>query len=294
MKFDPATRRLLIRQSWLNTFIADPERARLGMLYPELDRDTDVASLGTGVHAALEQHLLGNLDVADMVAYAQHVAAETIADDTITWIDLTPETYIDHAGFLTQAWINDLSHLVPRGGQPEVHFEFDTGRTVTDPDGTTWQVWFEGTIDYIPPDPSTDGVWDWKTAGRSYQQWERQRWALQPSVYALAVVTEIMDDVSLPLDFHYGVMCRNDRRDNGTVYASLGKGQQVTIRRFPSHGDWVVKQAVAAAEFVLHYGANRPWPRNDQSALCSEKWCPYWSKCKGSHVSTQELTWKPS
>jgi hypothetical protein len=292
MKFDHDNKRILMRQSWLNEFTTDAERARLSMLHPELNRDTDAASLGTGVHAAIEAYLLGILPMQNMVEYARHVAAETITDGTITWVDLNPELYVDHAGFLTQAWINDISGWVPLGGQTEVKFEIDTGRTVGDSDGDEWALWFEGTIDYIPPDVQTHGVIDWKTSGRNYQQWEKQRWALQPSIYTYACVNEILDDVKYPLDFHYGVMLRADRRENGATIAAQGKGQRVTIRRFESHGEWAITQALTAAEFVLNYGVHKPWPRNDQHALCSPKWCDFWDRCKGSLVSSDELMWK--
>jgi hypothetical protein len=41
-----------------------------------------------------------------------------------------------------------------------------------------------------------------------------------------------------------------------------------------------VKQLVS----MLALPDGMSWPMNDQHALCSPKWCPFWDGCKGSHV----------
>jgi hypothetical protein len=281
-----------IRQSWLSDFLMCPERARLSALYPELDRDSDVAALGTGVHFAIQKYLEGDLALGDMQAAATHYARQQVETEDIEWIDLTPETFINHAGYLTKAWVDNLSYSVPKGGLCEYTFEVPIcSVTVAQ---TVVPLILTGTIDYITPDPNRYGLWDWKTSGRKYDQWKRQRWAIQPSAYTLAVALlgDHLGPVEYPLDFHYGIMLRKERRENSVAYAAPSDAQQVTVRRFDTHGTWFIEQAKRAVEYCLKNSADQPWPAVDSHELCSQKWCPWWDHCKGAHVSVEQLTWK--
>lgn len=279
-----------IRQSWLSDFVMDPERARLAMLYPEMDRNADVAELGTSAHSAIEEYLDGHIDLADVPAFSRMRAKERIEEGGIDWIDLDAQRFVDHAGYLARSWAVDLAPYVPRGGLTEYQFKVPLDLEV---EGRP--IFFEGTIDYVTPDITRYGLWDWKTSGRTYHQWEKQRWAVQPSVYALAVnLDEALAEFNpgWPVDFNYGVMVRNEKSTDKKPYAAPGKGQRVHIRRFESHADWIVDQTVRAVTFVLGADINKPWPAIDNHALCSEKWCPWWEKCKGSHLTRDEHQWK--
>ncbi len=287
-----------IRQSWLSDFVMDPERARLAMLHPEMDEgDSDVAAVGTAAHLAIEEYLNGHIDMADMAAFARHVATETLAEGNIRWVDLNAERFIAHAGFLAHCWATDLSPFVPRGGICEHQFTVPMLRDGEPVTVNGRPLMFEGTMDYVTPDIGGFGLWDWKTSGRSYQQWEKQRWAIQPSVYAYAANVDpaLADNgPSWPVDFNYGIMIRSEKSTDKTPYAAPSKGQRVNIRRFESHAAWIIEQAVTAATFVLSADINTPWPAIDSHALCSEKWCPWWSKCKGAYLTRDEHQWKSS
>ena len=72
-----------------------------------------------------------------------------------------------------------------------------------------------------------------------------------------------------------------------------GDTQILELRRDIGHIAFVRRQALAAVEFALTYGVEKQWMMNDQSALCSHIWCPFWDNCKGADMSGRELTWKP-
>jgi len=77
---------------------------------------------------------------------------------------------------------------------------------------------------------------------------------------------------------NYGVMTR----------AKKSVGQIVPIVRTKQHVDWLIHQASNAVRSLSAIGLDNPWMANDQHGLCSEKWCPYWSICKGSRISDQD------
>jgi len=260
-----------IRQSWLNDFLLCPERARRNVVEPDANIGSDLTVIGTAMHAVIEQVLSGEIDpgaAAEAAPEALQMAAEA---EPWKSTGLTPEEMVGQTRLMSAAWADNVYPIMPPGGQVEYRFEFQIGEA----DGTP--VWFEGTIDYVAPNNT---VWDHKSASRKYQQWEKQRWAVQPSVYCAAAVHDGLV-TQVPVKFFYDVMLRN------------GDTQIVELQRDIGHISFVRKQALSAAQFALRYGMDNPWPLNDQSALCSHIWCPFWDTCKGADMSGDELTWKP-
>ena len=262
---------IAIRQSWLNDFLQCPEKARRAMLEPELSIGSDLTVVGTALHAVIEQVL--NRTLEPDAAYVMAEPALRRAADEELWrrTSLSDDEMVNQVRRMAVAWVADVYPKMPSNGLVEWGFEVPIGEV----EGT--EVWFHGTVDYVGDDGT---VWDHKSSSRKYQQWEKQRWAVQPSVYALAAVkTGIASDT--PVRFYYDVMLRD------------GNTQIVELRRDYGHFNMVTDQALRAAQFALNYGVDRPWPLNDQSALCGPKWCPFWDTCKGRHMSEFELTWKP-
>ena len=262
---------IAVRQSWLNDFLLCPERARLALLDPEASIGSDLTVIGTAMHAVIEQVLRGEIEpeaAADAAPEALQMAAEA---EPWKSTGLTPEEMVDQTTLMSAAWAAQVYPVMPHNGKVEHRFGFKIGEAAGTP------VWFEGTIDYIGDDGT---VWDHKSSGSKYQQWEKQRWAIQPSVYCAAAVQEGLV-TEVPVRFFYDVMLRN------------GDTQILELRRDIGHIAFVRRQALAAVEFALTYGVEKQWMMNDQSALCSHIWCPFWDNCKGADMSGRELTWKP-
>jgi hypothetical protein len=149
-------------------------------------------------------------------------------------------------------------------------------------------VFWEGTIDYVDP---TGRAWDWKTAGQAYQRWEKQRWDVQSSIYT--TVLHQMGYTTMPATFIFGVMHKQEGTRDGFPYVRPAKTQMIEVQRHEAHTRWVTQQALGMVKFILRNGVDEPWPVNDQHALCSQKWCPFWDGCKGAHVSAADLFWRP-
>lgn len=260
-----------IRQSWLNDFLLCPERSRLNTVNPDVNIGSDLTVIGTAMHAVIEQVLLGEIAPSETDRVANEALAMAAEAEPWRSTGLTPDDMINQTKLMSAAWANNVYPITPKGGIVEHKFEFQIGEVLDTP------VWFEGTIDYVAPNGT---VWDHKSSSRKYQQWEKQRWAVQPSVYCAAVVQEGLVD-QVPVKFFYDVMLRN------------GETQIIELQRDLGHISFVRRQALVAAEFALTYGLDQHWPMNDQSALCSHIWCPFWTDCKGQFMSDGELTWKP-
>ena len=130
-------------------------------------------------------------------------------------------------------------------------------------------------MDYFHP----KGIWDWKTAARKYYEAEKQSQNIQSSVYAASAVA--MGLTEFDVDFSFGVMIRN----------ASSTGQIVTVQRTAGHGDWIIEQTTSLVNTLLTMSNNLPserWLVNDQHFLCSPRWCPVWSLCKGSFIKTND------
>lgn len=261
---DGATR-VYFRQSWVNTWLMCGERGRRDMLDHD-GGDNEFSCLGTAFHAGVEAALTGDAQTPMDVA---NVALEKL-------VELEPlfeYNELNHAECAQHLlnWSRQLRHTVEfkelyADDRRQIEFPFAI-HVATHPVLGVEQ-WWEGTIDAVSLNQSY--VVDWKTSSRQYQRWERQRWAVQPTFYGEAVRRLLgFDSV---IDFRYLVFERSKR----TQFA-----QSVQVWRGPEHTRWVA--SMLWKPFEDRFAAD--WPLNDQHALCSEKWCPYWAECKGAYIA---------
>jgi hypothetical protein len=144
-------------------------------------------------------------------------------------------------------------------------------------DGTEVPVWLTGTADVIEVGA---GVHDWKFADQEYIQWEKQRWAIQPTVYTYAAVSNgwVKPDRNGRVPFTYHIYPRDPKV----------KPYSIPVWRDESHWNWLCEQIEPLVRAVMddrdpEY--QMAWQKNDQSWKCSEKWCPWFNECKGKVIS---------
>lgn len=284
MKFDGETFR--IRQSWLSTATRCPEQGRLQIVHPDVDVTTDEAFIGTATHAGIEAHVNGEAHTLDEVrdAVVQHYHLDP--DGELANIKMTKrdsvEEMIDYSTRLADAWWYDLKPIAPlEGALAEV--DFDVQAFVYRGYGVN----LTGTVDLAPAGPF---LWDWKTAGRAYQQKGKQKWAIQPTFYAwAAVLGGVRQDVDYawPVEFTYGVMEKRVGRC---------KASTTTVQRRPEHTNWIRYKIEHFIDLYLDFGIDRPWTMIDEdNFLCSETWCPFYEQCRGHFIpkETDLYGWNP-
>lgn len=270
MRIDNEHKRVYVRQSWLKDMMLCPERARFAIASPEFKTVNDSAAIGTAVHAGIERILTSGASRRDATLAALGKFRELQSAPTgVKVTNINPTEYDDHIIRLVKAFETDILPHVPAGGQSELQFEVPTGTSANG-----YEIWFEGTIDYL----TKDGIWDWKTASRKYSQFEKQAQDIQASIYNYAGVK--LGLVNPDSVFNFGVMIR----------LKSAYGQIVTIKRDSTHSDFVIQQALSAVNYVFAMTNNdklfdKKWLINDQHYLCSSRWCPWWSLCKGAHIS---------
>lgn len=266
--------KIWVRQSWLNDIMICPERSRLGVVMPEWRTGSDATHIGTAVHAGIE-HYLTHDDMHGAYGIAQQELERLITEEPFR-INSTNgvEHMREYVNILMNTFQDDIAPHVVQGGKCEQTFGvklYDLPVDTTQPFDAQPQVWLGGTIDYIDPNGV---IWDWKTAARKYSQGEKQRQSIQASAYVLACVENGWSP-EYPVRFNYGVMTRT----------SKSAGQIVPVVRTQAHVDWFKHQVQLVVQSCTSLGLDTPWMANDQHGLCSEKWCPYWSICKGSRLS---------
>ena len=269
MKVDEENKRVLVRQSWLKDMLLCPERARLSVIKPEFRTQNDSAAIGTAVHSGIESLLSGRCSVADAPDISL-VKFKEMEAEGVRHTNVNPESWHGHVIGLTKAFIADILPNVPSGGACEAHFEVPTGQFVNG-----YELWFEGTMDYL----HKDGIWDWKTAARKYSLLEKQSQDVQSAIYSFA--GNKLGVTELKSVFNFGVMIRTNNP----------YGQILSVTRSKAHSDFVIKQALSAVAVVFAMTektgipTDERWLINDQHYLCSQRWCPWWSVCKGAHIS---------
>ena len=273
MRHDTDENKIWVRQSWLNDVMICPERARLGIQYPQYRIGSDATHIGTAVHKGIET-ILGGASADDGVRSAQDELERLITEEPFRVNSTNGEGEMrEHVVNLTRAWVSGILPEVELGGHIEKTFGVPIFVLEDHPDQP--EVWLGGTMDYVEPNGT---VWDWKTAARKYSQLEKQKQSIQATAYVLA--THAMGLGPLPTTFKYGVVTRT----------SNPVAQVVPIVRTQAHVDWFKQQVYTVVDSYFHIGLLRPWMANDQHNLCSEKWCPYWSICKGSRLSDFDNT----
>ena len=269
--------KIYIRQSWLGDALMCPERARLIGLHPETRKENDSAMMGTAVHTGIEAVLRGEIapsDIAEHSVTAFRAKEYTMMKDEGKSINITntePRNWDKHIASMADAWVRDIMPHVPEGGDCEWKFE----AKIADVENSLFQyeLWFEGTMDYFHP----QGIWDWKTAARKYYQAEKQSQNIQSAVYAEAATR--LGLIDYDVEFNFGVMIRN----------ASSTGQIVPVVRTAKHGEWITEQTIALVNNLLtvdKYMPSSRWLINDQHFLCSQRWCPVWSMCKGSYITS--------
>ena len=267
--------KVFIRQSWLGDALMCPERARLTALHPETRKENDSAMMGTAVHAGIEAVLRGEIvhaDIADFSVNAFRNREKELLTEgkQINITNTDPKNWNKHIGSMADAWARDIMPHVPEGGECE--YKFETRVAHVDNELFEYELWFEGTMDYF----HYQGIWDWKTAARKYYQAEKQTQNVQSAVYAESA--HVMGLIDYPVTFNFGVMIRN----------ASSTGQIVSVTRTANHGQWIIDQTIALVNNLLTVQAKMPstrWLVNDQHHLCSQRWCPVWSMCKGSYIN---------
>jgi hypothetical protein len=249
-------------QSWLNTMMNCPEQARLEMV-GELPRvENDATACGSAMHAGIE-HVVGGGTLTEGEGVAIAKLEELVAQPNFAWVQAkTKETVVRTLQRIYWCWANEVWPQLP--GTEAVEFKFDVPIAQT----PTRIVRIKGAIDYVD---EIGDIWDWKSAGsfRQWEQWQVDRYKIQPTVYTYAMACE-HDDLTSERHFHYAVM--NKAAQEHRIFSTT---------RGPSQWNWLADQCNAIA---LQVEADLPrWTPNDQSALCSPKWCTAWSKCKGAH-----------
>lgn len=277
MKIDHDAKTIKFRQSWLgDTLGVCPERGRLAIVKPEWDQmDSDEALIGTASHTGIEHHLNGL--PGDPATIAHQWAMDNVDPDRVRWTKRSKVTEIaDMAAACVAAWYSDIRPHVPQGGVVEEVFEHDLDVVVEG-----YRLLLGGTPDYV----TDDEIWDWKTTGREYKPWEKQRWEVQPTAYGMIHTLGLLHTtVSWPTTFRYGVMVKPSRA-GGKVETQI-----VTVTRTAGDGAWLIKRMENMARLALR-SLDVVWPQvDDSNHLCSSKWCPWWSMCKGAHIS--EATYK--
>lgn len=281
MKINHETRTINFRQSWLDTATRCPEQGRLKVVKPEWDQlDSDAALVGTSMHHGIEQYLEGQIH--DVGNYASQWALANIDPDRVRWVKhSTVKEIADLADRCGAEWQLSIAPYVELGGRTEVGFE---GVLCTH---SGYQLVLEGTVDYVDP---WGVLWDWKTSGWEYKPWEKQRWAIQPTVYTTAAVSGMLDtesgdniDFSWPMAFRYGIVYK-PRSKKAKCEADI-----VTVHREEADTRWLIKKMKVFTDLALATGFQTQWPLIDsENNLCSEAWCPWWSTCKGSYISENQ------
>ena len=138
----------------------------------------------------------------------------------------------------------------------------------------------KGTCDFIP---AAGPLWDWKTSMSSYRQKDKQMHAIQPTVYAVADAFGGFGRYGqpLPATFNYGVMIKLKKQCRSEV---------LTVQRTAGHQSLLFETLRGYVDLYEGMGLrSNPWPkRMDGNFLCSQTWCPFYSTCRGAHISQED------
>jgi hypothetical protein len=264
---------LALRQSDLKTLDMCPHRWVWERDNPDEKWETSPAAIGSAVHAGIEAYLtlpgMSRLECLDVI-YMDFMYRTQL--DNFKWVKvMTAETALRHAErYFGHWWAKYADHYDLNRPRPElVEYTFKNVPLYEDDE---YKITVNGTVDLIDDWVESDdsGEWecrkpiDWKTSSRGeYPVWEYARWAVQPTVYTYALRHEFPGVVWS--DFTYGVMHADGVQDFSVV-------------RGPSDWAWLQQKALSYAKMIESGTA----PKQDNHALCSEKWCAAWAQCKGA------------
>jgi len=274
-----------IRQSWLDTFMRCPNRGRLETLHPEVGT-SDSALLGTGAHGGCETICNGG-----SIAEARDAITAAVMPEYelgVKWTHKSNEypQNLDHliyqANKCFDAWLEEILPVCQKNGWMGLKAEQKFKEVLfTLPDGRT--VGIQGTADLPTP---KNLIIDWKTGKRPYKQWEKQRHAIQPSIYSWAATRGAFeaDHYKWPMTFVYGVMIRPLTNLDGNYRTEL-----IPVQRTEAHARWAMKQIQAALTMAFTVGMDTEWPMvAEGNFLCSQKWCSNYDRCRGMVLSPSD------
>lgn len=261
------------RQSFLSDFTMCAEKARASYMEETESEHTDATARGTAVHAAIEYALYEKRDqvrvatVAEMVDVCHHELDMIGAWKTNK---MSANLVYSSAVRMCEAWLRDFEPLVTPWRIEET---FDLLLY----QGKHREIRLSGTPDCVDEHGLT---WDWKTSGRPFERWEKQRWAVQPTVYTWAHFKEnqgpiyqetLSETEDLPrTPFRYAILLHD------------GSTQRLDVWRDQTHVEWL-KQQCSQIAWMIETGLD-PWPLNDAGWHCSEMWCQKWDTCKGAQM----------
>lgn len=270
---DDGSLEVRVRQSWLNDAVQCGERGRQQIVRPEWSMPNDATILGTAVHAGIAYDLERD-SMEGAVATARNTLAELLEQ---------PMRWVKYNRAQLDAYIPELLDMYERKLRPQVRgkvdaveweFEFELDEfVITDVDDIPVRVIGVGTVDAVVH--TTPALWDWKTAGKKYRQSDKQKTAVQPTMYAAAAVAH--GKATYPVRFNYGVMVRD------------ADAQIVPVVRTERHVEWLRMMIRPFIRTAVLMGTDEPWQRNDDHYLCSQKWCSWWSVCKGSALLLEDI-----
>lgn len=261
-----------VRQSWINDAVMCSERGRHGIIHPEWSIPSDATIIGTAVHAAIEADLKREGDPVDTGLFV----LEGLLDGEVRMVKYNAAQCRSYVPELFDQYQRGLRHLV-RDRVDEVEWTFEFPFDEFEVYGVPVRVHGKGTVDLV--DTSCD-LWDWKTAARKYSPAEKQKQAVQPTMYAAAAVA--LKGATWPVTFRYGVMVRDGKN-----------AQVVTVQRTERHVQWLREIVRPFIRMAVLQGTDQSWPKNDTHYLCSSTWCSYWSVCKGAALNPSDQETPP-
>lgn len=249
-------------QSWINTFMMCPERAR-AEAYGLVERtESDAAAVGTAMHLAIETFLQGGVTPQQALDAGVAEFDRIAAMPNFEWVKVkTRDTAIQHVTACFNGWHTNVLREI--GSIEGLERSFDV--QLCTHNGI--EIRLAGTIDLI----ADSMLWDWKTASRAYDVWEYERFAVQPTVYGAAA--RIEGWIEDPVPFMYAVMVK-----------PKGESQMFVVHRNMNTQLWLEEQLTQIVD--MDQANLSTWPLNDNGWWCSEKWCPLWASCKGFYPNT--------
>lgn len=284
---------LHLRQSDIGTYIGCPEQFRLVNMSKNGEHfESDAALVGSTVHAVIENELNNGFyesfdDAQKFGAYWFLQKLEEYHADPLCTFSVqtfgTPEKALRALVPLVDSWMlsKDRQLLLAMPAEERlVEWKFDLPFTSVELDTGPLPIWLTGTADLVLP--GINEVWDWKTASGPYQRWEKQRWAVQPTVYTWAAAQA---DLVLPqvegYRFNYKVIVR--RQNHVEI-------DTVPVNRREGNFAWLAMQVHQMVYQMAGMPEGLPWLMNDHNVLCSPKWCPAWGSCKGALIDDEKWT----
>lgn len=272
-------------KSWLNC----GEQVRLKQFISAGNFETDAATIGTVVHALIEEELVDGFFVneRDALAFAAHKFLEVLegyaANGDTVYSRSSYDTDVKALRVierLAESWYRSDERALlgaAHDGAYISEWSFDVPLGLKH--GNT-DVYVAGQADLLLVG---EALWDWKTASQPYKRWEKQRWDVQPTVYTFAAAYEglLQPDKWGEYEFYYKVF--------DTKGSTAGPPESVGVKRSALNWEWLRVQVgnMLAVQQALPDG---PWPLSDMHVLCSPKWCPVWHECKGQFVSGETWT----